>query len=491
VASDRHPFPPFVWGTLERQLTAAERRDLARSLRGLLLFQRNLTPFRLARLANKLPPATAFVSVYSRGRLRGCYGGDEGGPVERVARAFLRAAHDARFGGVRADERDSLVAQVSYVRRAHLLNPETAADEIEAGTHGVALVRDQSHAVLLLPHVARDGRLGPDGLLDALARKARTARQELGAGALYRFETQDIVVRPDEPTRRRRRDLREDSAAEGLSAAGAWLAALVDDQGRVTFAIDPHSRRRIPVGEMHHGRAAVVIQALAALDVRPQLVARARRCLARDIRAALGGGVVEGWPSDPERVAGTLALAILAGIPLQAELAAFLAARPALQTPWHAAQVVSALGPLAPRELWTLCIADLDRRPFAPWTLIAADVLGDGSVRARAARSIANAIRSESPHRGGAGPTSPPEVAITAVALEALARHRAAFARAAVERGHAFLAGAQLVGDRIYGALDPAAARGAFPVTPVNDALRCDVTAHAVLALVPWLRRPS
>jgi hypothetical protein len=412
--------------------------------------------------------------------------------MERVARAFLRAAHDARFGGVRGDERDSLVAQVSYVRRAQLVNPETAADEIEAGTHGVALVRDRSLAVLLLPHVARDGRLGPDGLLDALAHKARTPRRDLGAGALYRFETQDVVVRPCEPTGRRRRDPREDSAAERLDAAGAWLASLVDAQGAVTFAIEAHSRRRIAVGEMHHGRAAVVIQALAALGARPKLVARARRRLAGDVRAALGGSVVEGWPSDPERVAGTVALAILAGVPLQADLSAFLAARPALQTPWHAAQVVAALGPLAPRELWPLCVADLDRRPFAPWTLIAADVLGDRSVRARAARSIADTIRSESPHRGGASLTSPPEVAITAVALEALARHRVAFARAAVERGRIFLAGVQLMGDRIYGALDPAAACGAFPVTPANDALRCDVTAHAVLAmLAAGLRRRS
>jgi hypothetical protein len=42
---------------------------------------------------------------------------------------------------------------------------------------------------------------------------------------------------------------------------------------------------------------------------------------------------------------------------------------------------------------------------------------------------------------------------------------------------------AQLVGPRLYGALDPSLARGAFPASLVVDGLRCDVTAHAVLAL--------
>ena len=226
-----------------------------------------------------------------------------------------------------------------------------------------------------------------------------------------------------------------------MNAAGAWLASLVDPQGHVTFALDARSRRRIAVGEMHHGRAAVVVQALAALGARSGLVARARRRLRGDIRAALGGTVVEGWPSDPERVAGTLALAIRAGLPLHAELVAFLAARPALETPWHAAQVVAALGPACPASSGRCVSRIWDRRPFAPWTLIAADVLGNASVRARTARSIATPIRSEDPHRGGAGITSPPEIAITAVALEAIARHRAAFARAALLRGRAFPCG--------------------------------------------------
>ena len=145
VASDGHPFPPFAWHTLDRPLAAVERSELARSLRDLLRFQRDLTPFGLARLTTRAPKATAFVSVYSEGRLRGCYGSHEGGPAERVARAFLRAAHDTRFGGVAANERDALVAQFSYVGRPRLLNPETAVDG-NRGRDARRRARSQSRA---------------------------------------------------------------------------------------------------------------------------------------------------------------------------------------------------------------------------------------------------------------------------------------------------------------------------------------------------------
>jgi hypothetical protein len=52
-----------------------------------------------------------------------------------------------------------------------------------------------------------------------------------------------------------------------------------------------------------------------------------------------------------------------------------------------------------------------------------------------------------------------------------------------VTRARAFIPRTQLVGDRIYGALDPSLAGGAFPVSPVVDWLRGDVTGHAILAL--------
>jgi AMMECR1 domain-containing protein len=438
----------------------------------MLQFQHRLSPFHLPRRA---PDATPFVSLYAGGRLCGCYGSDEGPPAERVARAFLRAAHDGRFPGVPAAEREALVGQVSYPSRPRRIDPETAAEEIEVGTHGIAFVRDRRPPVLLLPHVARDHRAGARELLGVLARKAGIAEGDFAGGALYRFETQDVVVRTND------RAPRGGEAPE--SAAAAWLAALVDADGSVTFAVDPRSRRRVPVGEMHHGRAAVLVQALAAHGAHSGVVGRARRRLSSDVQRALEGATVPGWPEDPERTAGTVALAVLAGVPLESELLALVRARPVRRSAWHAGQVVAALGARAPADVWTACVADLDAHPFAPWTLMAATARGDTAVRDRAARALEDSIRVAGPHRGGVSITPVPEVALTAVAVEALARVGAAAARSAARRGRSFLASMQLVEPRLYAALDPALARGAFPASPVVDLLRCDVTAHALLAM--------
>ncbi|HLK41245.1 MAG TPA: AMMECR1 domain-containing protein [Polyangiaceae bacterium] len=454
---------------------------LARTLASLLRFQADLAPFRPSR--GSAPEATPFVSLYVHGRLRGCYGSDEGRPMERVARAFLRAAHDARFGGVPPNGRHALVAQVSYARGARLLNPASAAEQIEVGRHGVAFVPDRCPPVLLLPQVARDEHLDAGGLLEALARKASAPQRDWRDAALYRFETQDLVVRSGR-SRAEGGDAGGPRAGEGgLKAAAAWLASLVDDEGRVAFAVDARSGRRWPLGEMHHGRAAVVVQALGALGPSTRAFSRARRRLATDISSALAGRPVDGWPSEADRAAGTLALAIRAGLPLHEALLEWLTGHAPLRSAWHAAQVVAALGARAPAGLWALCTDDLDVHPFAPWTLMAARALGQRSVEVRVADSIARAIRAEAPHRGGASLSSPPEVAMTALAVEALAFSRSGRARAAVARGREFIASTQLVGGRVYGALDPAA-YGAFPATPVSDLLRGDVTAHAVLAML-------
>jgi hypothetical protein len=235
---------------------------------------------------------------------------------------------------------------------------------------------------------------------------------------------------------------------------------------------------------MHHGRVASVVQALALHGKHRALVLRARRRLERDIRAALNGSPVEGWPADPELVAGTLGVAILAGAPLVRELAEFVETRHVPRSAWHAAQVVAALGPRAPDALWATCVADLDRHPFAPWTIIAADARGDRAVCARASRAAASALRTHPPHRGGASMTPVPETAVTGLAVEALARRTEPWARAAVARGREFLARMQLVGPRISAAMDPGLAHGAFSASPCADFLRCDITAHALLALI-------
>ncbi len=478
VRAERHPFPPFAWRVLRHPPSEDERADLARGVRDLLRFQTALERFRPIRCA---PDATPFVSVYANGRLCGCQGSDEGPPGERLTRAFLRALHDGRFAPITPEERVALAVQVSYVRRPRLLNPASAATELEIGVHGVALVRDGHAGAMILPHVARDERLGARELVAALLRKARATDEALLDGALYAFESEDIVVRGAGAARH------PDDA--GASAAASWLASMVDAGGAVTFAVDPRTRRRIPFGELHHGRAAVVVQALAASGQHRALAARARETLERDIRAGLRGTRTEGWSDDPELIVATMALATLAGVPLARDLAEFVDGRHKPRNPWHAAQVVAALGPRAPGDVWASCIADLERHPFAPWTLMAADARGDRATVARVARAVATGLRKNRPYRGGASVTPIPETAVTALAIEALGRHPAPWARAAMVRGREFLGRMQLVGPRITGGLEPALAHGAFSATPAADLLRCDISAHALLAMVTERRR--
>src|SRR5690349_659776 len=118
--SAHSPFPPFPWKTLRRGLREDERTGVITAVRGLLRFQRTLERFPRVRSA---PDATPFVSLYAEGSLRGCYGSNEGDAAERLMRAFLHAQDDGRFGGLSAEQRGVLVAQVSYPHSARLLNP--------------------------------------------------------------------------------------------------------------------------------------------------------------------------------------------------------------------------------------------------------------------------------------------------------------------------------------------------------------------------------
>jgi hypothetical protein len=232
---------------------------------------------------------------------------------------------------------------------------------------------------------------------------------------------------------------------------------------------------------MRHGRAAVAAAALAACG-RHAEAGRALAWIAAEIAAALSGRAVAGWPHDPARQAGTLALAVIAGAPLAGELAALAQRAELAREPWHAAQVVCALGPRAPAPLWRACLAALEHRPWAPWTVLAARALSDGAARERGDRALIESLRATAPHLGGCAATAVPEIALTAITVEALRGSRGAAARAAVRRGRAFLARWQHLPGRIPAALSPDACAGAFPASPVAALLRVDVTAHALLA---------
>ena len=413
-----------------------------------------------------------FVALYAGSTLKGCIGSDEGTGGEKLARAFLSSLGDVRFGGIRRHDRRGLVAEVSYVRAPRMADRSTLESVFEVGTHGLALHRERGMPVVLLPSVARDGRLGPTGMLEALDRKAGPE-----AGSLVLFETDTVVVRR---TAWRGREMTP------TDAAAEWLASLIRPDGSIAFAKDARTGETVDIGEMHHARGASVVQALERHGGYPRKVVRARARLTLECRAALRGDAPPGWPADAARVAGTLALAVRAGVPIEAEARAYVSEHAAAiaAVPWHAAQVVAALGKSAPEALWQASVRDLGAHPWAPWTIFAALGHGDQATATGASHCLVDAIRTEAPYRGSVMLTRTPEVALTALTIEALrAVAQTPAIRRAVRRGQDFLRRCQMTRDLLPGPFTPGPSLGAFSATPTSSLLRGDVTAHALLAL--------
>jgi AMMECR1 domain-containing protein len=423
-----------------------------------------------------VPDATPFVSVYARGALRGCYGADEGPGTERLARAFVLASSDVRFGGATREERGEAMAQVAYLRDVRRVDADRVERELEVGVEGIALVDAHGRGIVLLPSVAREGRLDVDAFVKTLADKANVPRAQWAGVGVFLFRTEEVPVRGDGEA-----SSNEDAhAPDPLDAAATHLAGLVDSSGEVAFAIHPRTGVRMRRGEMHHGRVAVAIRALDEHGGHARAVVRARARLLRDVEAAMRGGGVEGWPERPDVVAGTLALVSLARVDVRRDLRAWVEARPELaSSPWHAAQAIAVLGKEAPPALWEACVKDLEVHPWAPWTGIAAHARGEHGVLARCALALEASIREAPPHRGGCSARPVPEVALTAVTVEALAPLPGA--RAGVRRARAFLRAWQVPSQPPAPLVREAA--GAFLASPILEALRVDITGHAMLAL--------
>lgn len=461
----------FPLRPLRKSLTPSERREVRRYVRGLLQWQATLRSW--PRAGKHAPDATPFVSLYARGSLRGCYGADDGPETERLARAFVLASADARFGGATREERVEAMAQVAYLRDVHRVDAERVERELEVGVQGLALVDAHGRAIVLLPSVAREGRLDVDGFVKTLAEKAKVPRAQWGGAGVFLFRTEEVPVRGDD-------DRSDEHARDPLDAAASHLAGLVRASGEVAFAIHPRTGVRTRLGEMHHGRVAVAIRALAEHGGHARAVTRARVRLLRDVEAAMRGGAVEGWPDRADVVAGTLALVSMAGVEVRRDLREWVEARPELaSSPWHAAQAIAALGKEAPSALWEACVKDLDARPWAPWTAMAARARGEDGVLARSASALEASIRAAPPHQGGCSARAVPEVALTAVTVEALAPLPAA--RAGIRRARAFLRAWQVPSEPPAPLVSEAA--GAFLASPILEALRVDITGHAMLAL--------
>jgi AMMECR1 domain-containing protein len=479
----RHAPRWLTLATLPSPLSARARSSLARQLVALLRWQHDLARFPRVTTA---PDAMPFVSLYVRGQLRGCFGSDEGPTGERLVRAFLRALYDVRFGGIRPGDRAVLAAQLSYPRRPRAIAAERVLDEIEPGTHGLGLLAAGGEAVILLPQVARDESLDGRGLLEAIAQKAGLAPDAWQYSELALFETDDVVAWP--------RGATPAHDASPLRLAARWLRGLVQPDGEVVFGVDGRSGALERHGVMHHGRVAVALRALQAWadstgsHAERASLDRARRVLGQEVAEALAGARVPGWPDDRAMIGGTLALVAMAEprADLVTALERFAAAAEAeiAAAPWYAAQVAAVLGARTPARLWRACVRDLEDRPWAPWTAIAARSLGDEPTRRRCERALVAALRPEPPFAGGAAVTTPPETALTALTMEALAGARSAAARRALTRARSFLLSRQWRSDTLVAAVDPGVALGGFALSPVSTALRCDVTGHAILALL-------
>jgi hypothetical protein len=460
----------FPLSPLRAPLTGAQRSALGHAVRELLLWQRDLRKWPAFPDA---PEATPIVSLYSQGGLCGCAGMSDGPPAERVFRAFVQALGDSRFGGLGPEARAELRCQVSYATQVTPVTLATALELIEVGTHGLAVALSE-RPVTLLPDVACDNSLDAEGMLATLERKAGTLRADWSSASLFLFETESVVARLNDAP---------ELIADPVDAAAAWLARRVDANGRVGFGINLRTAEEHRLSPMFHGRVAILVRALFAQKNGRGAAMRARRWLETELQRALSGQAVPQFPEQPALIAGTLALASLAGVELTDALHACARRTEILAVPWHAAQVVTALGKHAPSELWQACVRHLEAEPWAPWTALAAKARGDSETLTRAANALIAAVPEHGPHAGGVGPGSIPELARTAATVEALQGLDSNAARAACTRARAFLLKQQIRGNQCAKAPDPALVHGAFPQTPVHDYLQIDVTGHVLLAL--------
>ncbi len=277
-----------------------------------------------------------------------------------------------------------------------------------------------------------------------------------------------------------------DKVRAAADSGAAWLAHRVGADGALTFGLDPASGEPAARRAFHHGRATIALAALELHGGHQASAAALRERLLDDLlhQRPL---VAEHAPS-PAQLAGTYALAVVSGLPVQDALA-LASEDPAVLEPdaWHAAQVACALGAKTPYRVWKHCQVALERFGFAPWTLRAASALGDEVTARRAAKGLLASLANLS--EAGVVPHGlPPSLAEVAACLEALAGVDLSFlgarepaARDSVRRGRDYLVRYQF--SNITGLSLVPEAQGGFPLSPSDPYLRTDVTAHAVLAL--------
>ncbi|MHC4473915.1 MAG: AmmeMemoRadiSam system protein A [Planctomycetota bacterium] len=115
-------------------------------------------------------PGSAFVTLRSGGRLRGCIGliGERFPLGQSVREAARRALDDPRFPSVTADELPELELEVSVLTP---FRPLAESELPEVGRHGL-YIEAGHHTGLLLPQVAAEQGWDRETFLDHVCMKA-------------------------------------------------------------------------------------------------------------------------------------------------------------------------------------------------------------------------------------------------------------------------------------------------------------------------------
>jgi len=129
-------------------------------------------------------PAGAFVTLWSRGRLRGCIGHVPNDlPLYRAVlqSAYQAARTDHRFKPLTAGELDDLEVEVSVLS---VPQPIASADDFRPGKEGITL-RKGDHYGLFLPEVATEMGWDRETTLSELALKAGLKADDWREGASF------------------------------------------------------------------------------------------------------------------------------------------------------------------------------------------------------------------------------------------------------------------------------------------------------------------
>ncbi len=143
-------------------------------------------------------PGAAFVTLTSKGRLRGCIGYTEAAfPLYRTVQecAVAAATEDPRFRPVETGELDSLRFEISVLTPLAPID----AEDVKVGEHGL-MIRKGGRRGLLLPQVAVEYGWSREEFLSAVCEKAGLPRDAWRSGGdLYSFTAE--VFGEKDPTR--------------------------------------------------------------------------------------------------------------------------------------------------------------------------------------------------------------------------------------------------------------------------------------------------